>query len=387
MNHNKELIDELKQTMIFRISERRSDNVEAEQQNFLAWLAEEHPEAVALWLREVLAVFTETVVRVRRDAFDSLLLFLDFENEGPVVVVKHCTETLINPEELQYLVDKAREIYGTRAQFLLFTLRDPAPFMALYYPWSVCRFDYYAETLQTVRTRRYTPSDHDHAARLSKYIFTLRLYSTIHRIAIGANIGVDTSFLGSLTQFDPMKDSGFDIFATSVLYEQLLHGVCKQLSIPLYEVLSSDKRSVGAIRGYFRGGSVSWKPLVGLECVIRADEGSESMCLGVQVEGNQFRLYAAQQRGGAELEQFATALRAENRWFTFRETPELQALERLWGRKNHEDAQTKDFCGYSQNGIKNFAYCYKLFADAVNADDIINAVVLYIQFAQRTFTE
>lgn len=56
-------------------------------------------------------------------------------------------------------------------------------------------------------------------------------------------------------------------------------------------------------------------------------------------------------------------------------------LERLWG----EDTQTKDFCAYSQNGIKNFVYCYKPFADAVSADEIINTVVAYLQYARKSF--
>jgi hypothetical protein len=247
--------------------------------------------------------------------------------------------------------------------------------MALPYPWSVCRFDYYAETLQTVRTRRYKTSDHDHAARLSKYIFTLRLYSTIYNIASGANFGRNTPFLGSLTKFDPMKDSGFDIFAISVRYEQLLHGVCEQLATPLYDVLSSDKRSIGGIHGYFRSGSTSQKPLVGLECVIRADEGSEPMSLGVQVEGNQFRLYASMQDGGAELERFSAAMHTRNLWFTFQETPELRVVEWL----PDEEGQEKDFYGYSQNGIKNFIYCYKTFADTMSVEEIINTVLMYTQ--------
>lgn len=372
MNKITELASSLKHSPMFQLS---LSGKELFHSNLLAWLAEEYPDVVAKWLRERIGVSATTVVRVRRETHNfDLVLFIDSEETGSVVVIENKVKSLPDAEQLSAYTGKARELYGSRAHFLLLSLSNPASVLSQNQDWKVCRYTEYAEMLQTLPTR----SDY-HAALLSDYIFTIKQYSDIHTIA--ANIGNDAPLLGSFAQFEPLKDLRFDMFAVKVRYERVLQTICERLSIPVHVALSSNKRSVGDIRGYFDVSGSSRKPLVGLECVIRADEDKEPMNLGVQVEGNHFRLYAAQQRGGAELEQFATTLRAENRWFTFQETPELQALERLWG----EDAQTKDFCGYSQNGIKNFVYCYKPFADAVSASELVSAVVAYMQYVRRTF--
>jgi hypothetical protein len=172
------------------------------------------------------------------------------------------------------------------------------------------------------------------------------------------------------------------MFAVKVRYERVLQKICERLNISQSAALSTQERVVGDVRAYYGVSGSSRKPLLGIDIIIAAASDTEPMSIGVQVEGNQFRLFAAMERGGV-LEEQARILLERNHWFSFRESSELQALERLWSG----DAQTKDFCGYSQNGIKNFVYCYKPFSDTLSAEEIINAVVMYMRFAQHQFAQ
>lgn len=379
-----EIADLLRQSPAFRLSQQTHGRIEGFQSSFLAWLAEEYPEAVALWLRECLEIFTETIVRVRQESSgDYVLLFLDDEKTGHVVAVKHKIDTEGGPfsPSLTDITKETRETYGDRAQFLLFSLGDPSSMLPKHHPWTVCRYDYYAETLQTLRTRRHRHSDYYHAALLSDYVFTLRQYSRIHNLV--AAIGNDEPLLGSIQKFLPLREIGLEWYAVRYRYESITDAISKRLET---------KPEINSSLSFFRRGDVlgdiaihwgSWSPVTiefGVSILVHTDDGKKSLTLNVDICDNQFCLCAGIGRDDAKLKQFAHTLRKENRWFTFQETPEIQALGHLWG----EDSQTQDFC-YTPS--ETFVYCYKSFAETVSANEIINAIVLFIQYAQKSFVE
>jgi hypothetical protein len=99
----------------------------------------------------------------------------------------------------------------------------------------------------------------------------------------------------------------------------------------------------------------------------------------VAIIGSEFRLYASQANGGEALEQFVYELYDENRWFTLQETPELQALERLWGEKHPGG----DFHEYSHRDIKTYFCRCTLIAKETSSQDLVNAVVAYIQYLRN----
>lgn len=374
MNSIAELAATLRHSPMFQLS---LSSKELFHSNFLAWLAEEYPEFVATWLAGRLGIPATTIVRVRREAHNfDLLLFVDNEDTGSVVVLENKVKSLPEAPQLQAYTEKAHELYGKRVHFLLLSLSDPTSILAENNRWNVCRYAEYADVLKKVPAR----NDY-HAALLNDYIFTIGQYCRIQELAV--SISDDEPLLGSLTQFDPLRESRFDMFAVKVRYERVLQKICERLNISQSAALSTQKHVVGDARAYYGVSGSSRKPLLGIEVVIAAASDTEPMSIGVQVEGNQFRLFMAMERGGAALEEQARILLERNYWFSFRESSELQALERLWSG----EAQTKDFCGYSQNGIKNFVYCYKPFSDTLSAEEIINAVVMYMRFAQYQFAQ
>ncbi len=369
-----ELAATLRHSPMFQLS---LSSKELFHSNFLAWLAEEYPEFVATWLAERLGIAATTIARVRREAHNfDLLLFVDDEETGSVVVLENKVKSLPEASQLQAYTKEAQKLYGNRARFLLLSLSDPTSILAEHSHWNVCRYAEYADMLKTIPAR----NDY-HAALLNDYIFTIGQYCRIQELA--ASMSDDAPLLGSLAQFEPLRESRFDMFAVKVRYERVLQSICERLNIPQSAALSTQKRVVGDVRAYFGVSGSSRKPLLGIEVVVAAAPDTEPMSIGVQVEGNQFRLFAAMERGGTVLEEQARILLERNHWFSFRESSDLQALERLWSG----DAQTKDFCGYSQNGVKNFVYCYKPFSEDVSAEEIINAVVMYMRFAQHQFAQ
>lgn len=359
--------------------------------NVMAWLVREYPEAMVKWLRKQLRISVKNIVKVQHEPNGfpfPLVLFMDNEQERKVIVIENHMSYTPGAEYLPELTKKAREYYGTRAQVLLLCVSDlffvvQRDTYALSDDLNICCYEEIAEMLKTLPTR-----SKSHAAVLDDYSFTLKQYCRIHDAA--TNLSFDAPFIGTFREWeDALRKMGlmdYGVFYTFIhaVYsrcEALLQEICKRLEIPLALTLYTQATTALSSNNhlYFLEKS-DGKPRI--KIAVTTHEGNDNgsrISLGVQIKGNEFRLYAAISADQTDLKDFATVLHGKNFWLTFRDTPEPQKVSQLWDK----NLVLQDFELHQVFGSNSARILVSDVYDSTSAEDIINAMVSYIQHSRK----